>query len=115
MTRRSLSPQPPPRRSGRSMTEAERADAGRERINVRPRAGTKSAIAELADCWSCSRTEAVERAVHEALWNAHGADTPLDESRHVMRGERESSHEAAHSGAASYETPPSKQKRSEEP
>ncbi len=75
------------RRSGRTLSEAERVAAGRERMTARPHAGTRQALGALAERWGCSRTDALERAVREALAaptpppvpRAHGTSPPHDD------------------------------------
>lgn len=55
------------KRSGRTLTQAERLAAGRGRMTWRPRLEALEALGDLAGRWGVSPGEAIERAVLEAL------------------------------------------------
>jgi len=60
-------PRPPKRKPGRSLSEEERAAAGRERLQLRPRVGARALLDELADRWRLSPSDAATRAFELAL------------------------------------------------
>ena len=58
---------PSPSGTADARTDEHRAERGYERLSCRPRHGTLARLERLAHRWGTSRTEALERAVKEAM------------------------------------------------